>query len=123
MTSGSPQLHKPDPSKEAFPPPSEVLLTAMSEGVIYQDASGRVVFHNPGAARILGESVSESFSGAFQPTAEAAASGEHPAMAALRTASPCTGSILGVRRRGDAVTWISVNSVPLFVRAIRHPAG
>ncbi len=123
MTSESPPLDNPNPSQGDFPPPFEVLLSAMSEGVIYQDASGRVVFHNPGAARIVGEPVSESFPSAFPATAEIAPRGEHPAIAALRTATPCTGSILGVRRGGGDVTWISVNSVPLFRPGDPAPCG
>jgi two-component system, cell cycle sensor histidine kinase and response regulator CckA len=98
------------------------ILDAMAEGVVYQDSGGRVIFHNSSAERILGRPVGESFHSAFpippEPTADEDAdvftAQEHPAMAALRTGKPSTGVVMGIRRGGELVTWISVNSAPLL---------
>ena len=98
------------------------ILDAMTEGVVYQDSRGQVIFHNSSAERILGRPVGESFGSAFPIPPERSsdedaappATDEHPAIAALRTAKPCTGAVMGIRRGGELVTWISVNSVPLF---------
>ncbi len=117
---GSTQLGESHPVPEDLVRTCHSLVSAMVEGVVQQDAGGRVVFYNPSAARILGEPVGESFLAAFRPTHEHSArqdatdasGNEHPATLALRTAAPCTGAILGIRR-GDIVTWVSVNSVPL----------
>ncbi len=93
----------------------------MSEGVIQQDSTGRVVYYNASAARILGEPVGTAFHDAFQPPGEQISHGrretrpvaEHPAVTVLRTGKPCTGVIMGLRRSGEGITWIAVNSMPL----------
>ncbi len=98
------------------------ILDAMTEGVVYQDSRGQVIFHNSSAERILGRPVGESFSSAFPIPPERSgdedaappAALEHPAIAAQRTAKPCTGAVMGIRRGGELVTWISVNAVPLL---------
>jgi two-component system, cell cycle sensor histidine kinase and response regulator CckA len=109
----------------------ESIVAAMAEGVIQQDSSGRVVYHNAGAARILGEPVEASFRDAFQPPrdhtshdpGESRPISEHPAAAVLRTGKPCTGVIMGLRRAGEAITWIVVNSMPLRKEGEERPSG
>ena len=64
------------------------ILDAMTEGVVYQDSRGQVIFHNSSAERILGRPVGESFGSAFPIPPERSsdedaappATEEHPAI-------------------------------------------
>src|SRR5207302_10180241 len=38
----------------------------------------------------------------------------HPVMVTLRTGQPCSNVVMGVRKPGGELTWISINSQPLL---------
>ena len=100
-----------------------LLAETMLQGVVYQDAAGRIISMNPAAERILGKSPDE-FLGETSVSVEhhtihedgAPFPGqEHPSMLALRTGQIVRNVVMGVynpRLRG--YRWININAVPLF---------
>lgn len=95
----------------------------MTLGVVFQDATGRIVSANPAAERILGFSF-EEMQGRTSSAAQwravhedgSAFPGEtHPAMVALRTGHPVRGVVMGVDHghSGQRV-WIRIDAVPCF---------
>ncbi len=102
-------------------PDAAALFETMTLGVVFQDASGRIVSANPAAERILGYSL-EQMQGRTSSAVEWKAIHEdgsdflgesHPAMVALRTARPVRGVVMGVDhgRTGERV-WIRIDAVP-----------
>ena len=95
----------------------------MLQGVVHQDASGKVIAMNPAAERILGKT-REEFLGSTSVREERDSLREdgspfpgleHPAMVALRTGRPLQGVVMGVfNPREGAHRWISIGAVPLF---------
>jgi PAS domain S-box-containing protein len=99
------------------------LFETMALGVIYQDATGKIISANPAAIRILGRSL-EQLQGrasddprwaaihedgsSFQPD-------QHPAMVALRTGEKIHNVVMGLASpvRNERV-WISIDAIPQF---------
>ncbi len=96
-----------------------LVVDTMAEGVMLHDADGRVVWFNPGAARILGaERVADLASDAphWNAVREGGApldDADHPAIVALRTGRPQRDVIMGVRREDGGEVWLSVNAEPI----------
>lgn len=98
-----------------------LLAETMLQGVVHQDADGKIIAMNPAAERILGMTREElqgssSLHLENQTIRENGAPFpglEHPAMVALRTGQPVHGVIMGVfnPQRG-AYRWISIDAVP-----------
>ncbi len=97
------------------------LLRSTSEGVVFQDLDGRIIASNEQADRILGLTEDELHG---QTSNDRAAETvrqdgspfpgeEHPAMVALATGTSQRDVVMGVRRPGGEVRWISVGSEPL----------
>ena len=104
-------------------------LTALSEGIVVQDAFGQIISCNPAAERILGVGQDE-LSGvasadprwqAIREDGRDFPGNEHPAMIALATGEPQNQIVMGLRRSDGSVTWISINSVPIFVEGKTEP--
>ena len=100
-----------------------LLADTMLQGVVYQDADGKVVDMNPAAERILGKTREEfpgsSWLGEEHRTVSEDGSPfpglEHPAMAVLRSGQPLRGVVVGVfNPRAGAYRWISIDAVPVF---------
>lgn len=99
------------------------LFETMSQGVIYQNASGEIISANPAALRILGLSMSQiEGRTSFDPRWRAVDKNnnpleghKHPAMLALSSGEIVRDFIEGVYnpQLSDYV-WIIVNSIPLF---------
>ncbi len=100
-----------------------LLYETMLQGVVYQDASGRIISMNPAAERILGKtpaeflgssSVGEEYltireNGSIFPGLE------HPAMVSLRTGREVQDVVMGVYNpRENCYRWININAVPIF---------
>jgi len=98
------------------------IVDTISEGLILQDHSGKVILCNPAASAILGVAeqallgaTSLDFQGrtvhedgsTFLPS-------EYPALATLRTGLPQSDVIMGILNTDTSVTWISINARPLF---------
>lgn len=98
-----------------------LLHETMVQGVVYQDATGRVTSVNPAAERILGLSLEElrgrtSFAPRGQAIREDGTEipqDEHPSMVALRTGEEVHHRTLGVfNPQENEYRWIVVHAVP-----------
>src|SRR5207248_4551012 len=98
------------------------VIAAMQEGVILLGADGCIRACNASAERILGLSAEEvrgrtPLDPRWQAIHEdgSAFPGEtHPVMVTLRTGRPCSNVVMGVRKPGGELTWVSINSQPLL---------
>ncbi len=98
------------------------VIAAMAEGVTLQDTEGVICASNSSAERILGLSADQMMGrssldprwhtiyedGSLFP------GDQHPAMVTLRTGEPCRNVTMGVAKPDDRLTWISINTQPLF---------
>jgi diguanylate cyclase (GGDEF)-like protein/PAS domain S-box-containing protein len=98
------------------------LFETVPQGVIYQDAQGRITSGNPAASRILGLTL-DQLQGrtsvdprwrALHEDGSLFAGEDHPAMVALRTGRPVNGVVMGVAVPDRGYVWINVNATPLF---------
>ena len=98
-------------------------LRALSEGVVVQDRGGRIISCNPAAEAILGlnqDELSDFTSAsrhwrAIQEDGSDFPGSKHPAMVALATGKAQHGVVVGLRGDDGSITWISINSEPIFV--------
>jgi PAS domain S-box-containing protein len=106
------------------------LVETMAQGVVFQDASGRIEYANPAAGRILGLSVSElqgrgPDDPAWRTIREDGSDfpgADHPATVALRSGEPVRGVMMGIFNPSiGEYRWISVNAVPLFREGATRP--
>ena len=97
------------------------LIQAMSEGVVIQDADGRIIDCNLAAERILGltleqmagrSSVDERWATIREDGSDFPGV-DHPAMVTLRTGEPQRNVVMGVRRPDGTLAWILINSQPV----------
>ncbi|WP_254564519.1 PAS domain S-box protein [Oscillatoria sp. HE19RPO] len=107
------------------------VIAAMAEGVVLQEASGEIRTCNASAERILGLSQEQMMGKtsldlgwrAIREDGSAFPGPEHPAMVTLATGEPCANAIMGVHKPDGSLTWISINSQPLFHRGEDRPAA
>ena len=99
------------------------LFQTMLQGVVYQNADGRVASMNPAAERILGKSQAEFTNLTSEDTEHHTIREdgttfpglEHPAMVALRTGQELENVVMGIfNPREQGYRWISIDAVPLF---------
>jgi len=99
------------------------LFETMTQGVVYQDAEGKIVSANPAAERILGFSLDQMRGKTMtDPCWKAVDEGGsdfpsemHPSIAALRTGKPVRDVVIGIYNSNEKKRrWISVDAVPLF---------
>jgi protein-histidine pros-kinase len=132
LTETAPPPHTSDPpwseSSGAAALLSAVVASA-AEGIVVQDADGRVVLANPSAERILGVRAGELAGlpaldssvvfahedGAVVPPAEL------PAAVTLRTGLPQTDIVLSVRAGDRLPIWLSINTSPLILPGRSRP--
>ena len=97
-------------------------ISALEEGLVFQDAGGAIRFSNSSAERILGLTA-EQLAGrtsldprwrAIHEDGSPFPGETHPAMLALRTGQPQSNVMMGVHKPDGALTWISINARPLF---------
>ena len=108
-----------------------LLAETMLQGVVHQDADGRIIAMNPAAERILGQTQAE-FLGSSSVEEERHTvredgsrfpGCEHPAMVALRTGRTQSGVVMGVYNpRLKQRRWIRIDAVPLFRQGNARPA-
>jgi diguanylate cyclase len=105
------------------------VISTLHEGVVQQDAAGRVVTCNAAAERILSLSraqlkgcaaVDEGWAIVREDGAALFAEARPP-LTALWTGTPQRDLVLGVRKPGSAVTWILANTEPLFREGEAEP--
>jgi PAS domain S-box-containing protein len=99
------------------------VMAAMQDGVVLLDTEGAIRACNASAERILGLSA-DQIKGrtprdprwqAIQEDGTPLPDGMSPALVTLRTGKPCRDIVVGVRKPDGALTWVSVNSQPLFL--------
>ena len=98
------------------------VIAAMAEGIILQDANGVIRTCNAAAERILGLSSDQlmgliSIDSRWQTVTEDGKpfpGEEHPLNLTLRTGEPCSEVMMGIHKPDGTLTWLSVNSQPLF---------
>jgi PAS domain S-box-containing protein len=101
----------------------QVLFETMVQGVVYQDAEGKITSANPAAEKILGLSLDQmqgrtSTDPRWKAIHEDGSdfSGEtHPSMVALATGKEVRDVVMGVFvPQAQDYHWININAVPLF---------
>jgi two-component system, cell cycle sensor histidine kinase and response regulator CckA len=99
------------------------VVLAMQEGIILQQADGTILTCNTSAERILALPVAEILGHtscdlswrAVHEDGSPFPCESYPAMVTLQTGQPCSNVVLGIHRHDDgALTWIAMNSQPLF---------
>ncbi|QFS43525.1 PAS domain S-box protein [Nostoc sphaeroides CCNUC1] len=107
------------------------VITVMAEGIVLQESDGRITACNESAARILGLTADQMMGRTcidprWQAIHEDGTSfpGEtHPAIVTLRTGQPQFNVIMGVHKPDGSLTWVSINSQPLFESDESKPYG
>jgi PAS domain S-box-containing protein len=98
------------------------VIAAMQDGIAILDAEGAIRACNASAERILGLSADQMMGRtprdprwqAIQEDGSPFPEETRPPIITLRTGLPCRDVIVGVHKPDGALTWISVNSQPLF---------
>ncbi|MEG5066612.1 diguanylate cyclase [Microcoleus sp. B3-A4] len=98
------------------------VIASMTEGVVLQLEDGQITTCNASAERILGLTpeqmigrTSIDLDGRTVREDGSPFPGEqHPAMIALRTGQPVSNVLMGIHKSDRTLTWISINSQPLF---------
>jgi PAS domain S-box-containing protein len=98
------------------------IFTSVAEGLVLQDARGRILECNGAAERILGLSAAlmngvDSLDPRWRAVREdgTPCSGEsHPAMRTLRTGRAQRDETMGVFRPDGSLVWLSINAEPIF---------
>ncbi|MCA1991488.1 MAG: PAS domain S-box protein [Coleofasciculus sp. S288] len=98
------------------------LIAAMAEGIILQDVTGTIQTYNAAAKRMLGLSAEQLMGRkaidsrwrAITKEGEPFSLEEHPLRVTLRTGQPLSDVIMGIHKSDGSLTWLSVNSQPLF---------
>jgi len=98
------------------------VVAAIAEGIIMRDKNAKIVDCNASAELILGRTLDQMRGNTyFDPSWEAIREDgspfpgdERPANAALRTGKPQSGVVIGLRKPGNAILWLTMNAQPLF---------
>ncbi len=98
------------------------LIAAMTEGIVLQDINGVILTCNVAAEKILGVSSQQLMGGTFfhpdwlvvTEEGEPISSEKQPLNITLRTGQSFTDVILGIYKPDGTLTWLSLNSQPLF---------
>jgi PAS domain S-box-containing protein len=107
------------------------VIAAMQDGIVLLDADGTIRACNAAAERILGLSA-EQMTGrtphdprwrAIHEDGSPFPGETHPPMVTLQTGQPCSDVVMGVHKPDGTLTWITVNSQPLFQADGRALAG
>ncbi|HEU5101212.1 MAG TPA: PAS domain S-box protein [Roseiflexaceae bacterium] len=107
------------------------LVAALSEGIVLQDRNGTIQACNASAERVLGLSADQlmgrtSIDPGWQAIHEDGTpfpGDQHPAMVTLRTGEPCVNIVMGVHKPNGELTWLLVNSQPMFLEGPEQPSA
>jgi diguanylate cyclase len=107
------------------------LITTMSEGLVHQTADGVITLCNPAAENILGLTKDQmmgrtSLDPRWRSVHEDGLPfpGEtHPAMVTLKTGEAQSNVVMGVHKPNGELTWILINSQPLYTSSTSRPEG
>ena len=98
------------------------VIASMAEGVVLQLADGQITACNASAERILGLTAEQMMGRTsvdldwrtVQEDGEPFPGEQHPATISLKTGKPLSNVVMGVHKPDKTLTWISMNSQPLF---------
>ncbi|MEP0888565.1 MULTISPECIES: PAS domain S-box protein [unclassified Leptolyngbya] len=98
------------------------VIEMAAEGIILQYADGKIFTCNTSAEQILGQTAEQlmgrtSLDPGWQSIYEDGSpfpGNLHPSMVTLRTGEPQSNVIMGIRKPDETLTWISINTRPLF---------
>ena len=98
------------------------IIESLEEGVVLQDQAGKIYTCNASAERILGLSADQMMGRtsidprwrAIHEDGTPFPGDEHPAMLTLRSGEPYSNVIMGIQKTNGVLTWISINTRPLF---------
>jgi PAS domain S-box-containing protein len=98
------------------------VIAAMQDGIVLLDADGSIRACNASAERILGLSADQMMGrtpldprwGAIREDGSPFPDEARPPVVTLRTGQSCSNVIMGVHKPDGSLTWLSVNSQPLF---------
>ncbi|WP_309714683.1 diguanylate cyclase [Armatimonas sp.] len=97
-------------------------VQAMHDGLVIQEKGGEIVVCNPRAEKVLGltrdqmmgRTSMDSCWRAIREDGTPFPGEQHPAMVTLQQGIPQQDVVMGVHKPNDELTWISINSAPLF---------
>jgi len=107
------------------------VIAAMTEGIVVYSRDGAIQTANSSAELILGIT-RDKLQGrlskdplwhAIHEDGSDFPDEDHPAMLTLRTGRPERGVIMGIRRPNGSLTWISINTQPLFQFDETYPSA
>jgi PAS domain S-box-containing protein len=98
------------------------VIAAMQDGIVLLDTDGHIVACNASAERILGLTADQMMGRtphdprwrAIHEDGSQFPGATHPPMVTLRTGQPCRDVVMGVHKPDGSLTWISINSQPLY---------
>ena len=108
------------------------VITAMAEGIVVHQADGQIIACNPSAEKILGLTQAQimgktSLDPYWQTIHEDGSpfpGKEHPATITLETGIPLSQIVMGIQQANfPKITWIAINSQPLFPENSSKPSG
>jgi PAS domain S-box-containing protein len=105
------------------------VIAALQEGIVLQSADGSIMACNSSAEHILGLTKEQMMGRtsidprwrAIHEEGEPFPGDTHPAMITLRTGEPCSNVIMGVHKANGFLSWVSINSQPLFQEGENKP--
>jgi PAS domain S-box-containing protein len=106
------------------------LFETMTQGVVYQDAEGKIILANPAAEKILGlthnqimgrTSIDRRWKSTHEDGSEFLGC-NHPSMLALRTGKIIKNSIMRIYNpKTEKFHWININAVPQYKKGEKKP--
>lgn len=107
---------------------SRSIVSSLSEGVVLHDATGKIVLHNRAACSILKVTESQLLGATpmdpqwqcFREDGSPFPGEEHPASISLMKGIPCHNVIMGVKTPDTSLSWILINSIPIFDQQTRQ---
>jgi len=107
------------------------VIASMTEGVVLQLADGQITTCNASAERIIGLTPEQMMGRrsidldwrTVQEDGSPFPGQQHPAMITLQTGKPLSNVVMGIHKSDKTLTWISINSQPLFQMNQSQPYG
>ncbi|MFO7882032.1 MAG: MEDS domain-containing protein [Kosmotogaceae bacterium] len=102
----------------------ETVFNSLSEGVILQKNTGEILSMNESAEKILGikkedvvgkSSINYEWN-MIKENGEDFKPEEHPSIRTLKTGESCKDQVLGHKNKDGSITWINVNTNPIFLK-------
>jgi len=102
----------------------------MSEGVVLQDRTGKIVDYNTAALKVLGLTADQLVGKtsmdpdwcSIREDGNIFPGEEHPAMVTLSTSKHQNNVVMGIQTKGNETRWITINSAPIFLDGEKDPS-